>query len=235
MKKALLLVAVLLALAAPSFAQVSGTGFAIIKAWDGSNVINVGDNANTSLRVNCIVGCSSSGSGTIGAAVPSTAVMSGFSDGTNVQFARVFDLDTGGGAQYGIGVNLRRSAAGGSSELIGQNTMALSIPVVIASDQAGITVQQNTVGSANNDGAAVSVTVASGTVLASFATRRFASICSVPDNTQIVYLKLGATAGVTDYPLYIGSCWNTPGGTIYSGVIDARSASGTQSVAVMEW
>jgi len=88
--------------------------------------------------------------------------------------------------------------------------------------------------SANNDGAQVSVTTTSGTVLASFSTRIFASICSSPQNTDIVYLKLGATATTSDYKLWPNQCFNTSS-TPYTGVIDARSATGTQEVSVLEW
>src|SRR5678815_1924844 len=50
------------------------------------------------------------------------------------------DCDSGGGTDYILAVNLRLSASGGAIEAIGQKTMAVSIPVVIASDQSGITV-----------------------------------------------------------------------------------------------
>jgi hypothetical protein len=51
-----------------------------------------------------------------------------------------FDLDTGGGTEYVLGVGLRISSAGGSLEAKAQTTMALSIPVAIASDQSTLTV-----------------------------------------------------------------------------------------------
>lgn len=55
-------------------------------------------------------------SSSFGSAFPATGTASGFSDGTNMQGARVFDLDSGGGTQYGFGVNLRKIASGGSVE-----------------------------------------------------------------------------------------------------------------------
>lgn len=55
-------------------------------------------------------------SSNVGSAVPSAATAAGFSDGTNLQLARVFDADTGGGTQYVEGVILRSSASGGSNE-----------------------------------------------------------------------------------------------------------------------
>lgn len=51
-----------------------------------------------------------------GSAVPASSSYSGFSDGTNLQGARVFDLDSGGGTQYVLGVGLRKSSSGGSVE-----------------------------------------------------------------------------------------------------------------------
>jgi hypothetical protein len=59
-------------------------------------------------------------------------------------------------------------------------------------------------------------------------------ICASPTNTDLVHLKLGATATTSDYKLHIGQCFNI-GPIPYTGVIDARSASGTQEVSVMEW
>lgn len=49
---------------------------------------------------------------------------------------QAFDLDTGGGTDLVYGINLRLSASGGSIEAMGQKTMASSIPVTMASDQA---------------------------------------------------------------------------------------------------
>lgn len=59
---------------------------------------------------------SSPATGTIGAAVPSSAVTFGASDSTNLQVVRVFDADTGGGTQYVLGAILRKGASGGSVE-----------------------------------------------------------------------------------------------------------------------
>ena len=57
----------------------------------------------------------------------------------------IVDLDTGGGTERASGVNLRISGSGGSIEAKGQQTMANSLPVVIASDQAAIDVSGATV------------------------------------------------------------------------------------------
>jgi len=107
-------------------------------AQSGANVIDV---ANTALRVNVVAGGGAGGtSSTFGAAFPGTGTAAGFSDGTNMQGARVVDLDTGAGVVYGLIGNLVRRASGGPTEMIGQTTMALSLPVTLASDQANINV-----------------------------------------------------------------------------------------------
>lgn len=54
--------------------------------------------------------------GATGAAVPARAMQLGASDGTNLQAPRVFDVDTGAGTQYALGVSLRKAASGGSVE-----------------------------------------------------------------------------------------------------------------------
>lgn len=47
---------------------------------------------------------------------PTSSTQVGGSDGTNLQAARVFDVDSGGGTQYVLGVGLRKAASGGSVE-----------------------------------------------------------------------------------------------------------------------
>ena len=52
--------------------------------------------------------------GTNGAAAPGSSTQIGGSDGTNLQSTRAFDLDTGAGTEYDIGISLRLPASGGS-------------------------------------------------------------------------------------------------------------------------
>lgn len=49
-------------------------------------------------------------------AFPASGTAAGFSDGTNMQGARVFDGDTGAGTQYVLGAVLRKTASGGTVE-----------------------------------------------------------------------------------------------------------------------
>jgi len=72
------------------------------------------------LRVNVVASVAGGGGGTSSnftAAFPSAGTAAGFSDGVNMQGARVFDVDSGAGVQYVQGVNLRASGAGGSTEI----------------------------------------------------------------------------------------------------------------------
>src|SRR5262249_25727198 len=76
-------------------------------------------------HVICDSGCAASTSN-FGSAFPSTGQAVGFSDGTNMQGVRAFDVDTGGGTQYVLGVNLRLSGSGGSTEF-GTNTSPIRV------------------------------------------------------------------------------------------------------------
>lgn len=89
-----------------------------IKCNNGTTSFWCADATNTALRVYLVASDVATGgtSSTFGAAFPATGTAAGYSDGTNMQGARVFDLDSGGGTQYGLGVNLRFAGAGGSTE-----------------------------------------------------------------------------------------------------------------------
>jgi len=54
--------------------------------------------------------------GATAATTPTSAILIGGSDGTNLQSGRMFDLDTGAGTEYALGVTMRLSGAGGSVE-----------------------------------------------------------------------------------------------------------------------
>lgn len=113
------LIPFLLVLVAP-LADAQNVQFITARFWDEVNavLVNPGDSANSALRVNIVAGAGSGGTAsTFGAAFPSSGTAAGFFDGTNMQGARVFDLDSGGGTQFGLGVNLRQIASGGSIEV----------------------------------------------------------------------------------------------------------------------
>jgi hypothetical protein len=96
-----------------------------------------------------------------------------------------------------------------------------------------VTVTGGTVASANNDGTCTSGAV-SFTAIVSNASRTWLAVWASPANTDDVYLKLGATATAADARFAPGQPLNFTSGRIYTGIIDAFPASGTQAVCVME-
>ena len=99
----------------------------------------------------------------------------------------------------------------------------------------GVAATVESVATANNDGASLGLTTTSATILASYATRKFAAICSVAANTQLVYIKLGTTATSSDFVMSPGTCLNLGTIAVYSGRVDGIAASGTQTVTFLEW
>lgn len=95
------------------------------------------------------------------------------------------------------------------------------------------TIEQNFVATANNDGSCASGAV-SFTAIASNASRTWLAVWASPANTDDVYLRLGATATAADARFAPGQPLNFTAGRIYTGIIDAFPASGTQAVCVME-
>lgn len=125
----------------PAISLAAGTNVIGHTIVDTLPSISLG--ASASVIGHVIVDSAPGGGGTnstFGAAIPATGTAAGLSDGTNMQLARVFDADTGAGTQYVEGANLRISANGGSIEAKGQQTMANSIPVTVASDQSALPV-----------------------------------------------------------------------------------------------
>lgn len=65
--------------------------------------------------VSTVGGVGSGGtSSTFASMFPAAGTAIGFNDGSNMQGARVFDLDTGGGTEYNVGVSIRLPSNGGS-------------------------------------------------------------------------------------------------------------------------
>ena len=74
--------------------------------------------ANGYVKVNIAAGAAAGGtSSNFGSATPAAGTAAGFSDGTNLQPAKVYDLDSGGGTDYVQGVVIRRTNSGGSIEV----------------------------------------------------------------------------------------------------------------------
>lgn len=96
-----------------------------------------------------------------------------------------------------------------------------------------VTVTGGTTASANIDGTCPSG-AANFTVAASNGSRTWLALWASPANTDDVFIKLGATATSADARIAPGQPINITAGRIYTGIIDAFPASGTQAVCVME-
>lgn len=83
----------------------------------GGVVTVQGDPAGTPIPITGSITATNPSVGTNGSADPGSSTQIGGTDGTNLQPIRLFDLDSGAGAQYVLGVGLRKSANGGSVEL----------------------------------------------------------------------------------------------------------------------
>jgi len=97
-----------------------------------------------------------------------------------------------------------------------------------------VTTQAASVSSANSTGSCPSAPGVSFTVIASNASRKAVFMTASPANTDDVFIKLGATATSSNFRLSPGQAFNLTGATVYTGVIDAIPASGTQAVCVAE-
>lgn len=108
-------------LASPALAQTTATnGAIVISSCSGADIFVVGRAAPLTVEADgtlCTNGGGGGSGGTssnFGSAFPPTGTAAGFNDGTNMQGTKVFDLDSGAGSDYNIGVTPRISASGGS-------------------------------------------------------------------------------------------------------------------------
>jgi hypothetical protein len=218
-------------------------------ASTGSAVPNVGNTSDNTIRVHIIASDVGGGGGTsssYGSAFPASGTAAGYSDGTNMQGARVVDADTGGGTVYVQVQNLVRRASGGPVELIGQATMANSVPVVIASDQGGVPVTGTITANAGTGTfitkglrastatlANVAASASNVTLLASNASRIGATIYN--DSTVAVFVKLGATASATSFTVKIDGGGFYAVDPTYTGIIDGIWGSASGSARLTEW
>ena len=89
-----------------------GAGVAGTPAGGVLSIQGVG--GGTAVPVSGTVTATNPSVGATGAAVPASGTFIGASDGTNLQGLRVFDLDTGAGTEYGLGISVRLPGSGGS-------------------------------------------------------------------------------------------------------------------------
>lgn len=94
---------------------VAGAGTAGTPA--GGVITIQGDPSGTAIPVTGSVTVSNASVSANGSTIPASSTQVGGSDGTNLQPIRLFDLDSGGGTQFVLGVGLRKASSGGSVEL----------------------------------------------------------------------------------------------------------------------
>lgn len=106
----------------------------------------------------------------------------------------------------------------------------------IDADTGSIASNVAPVSSANNQGSTVSIPTSNTQALAAFSTRKGGTIYAPLTNSQIVYISLGGTATSSGIPLGVGDSMPlNQGSGAYAGAVNALSASGTQSLIVVEW
>lgn len=89
---------------------------------------------------------------------------------------------------------------------------------------------------AQNDGACVTLTTTSATILASNSSRRAFTMFLRETATDVVFIKFGAVATTSDMVLAPGQPFSMMGGGVtYTGIIDGRSNTGSQSVCFAEF
>lgn len=130
------------------------------------------------------------------AAIPLFSTLIGGSDGTNLRPARIFDVDTGGGQQWVLGVGLRKAAGGGSVEL-----GTSSDPIRI--DTTGTTTQPVS-GTVTANAGSGTFTVG-GTVTANAGTGNFTVVQSTASNLRAQLASESSTgAAITSTAVMVG-------------------------------
>lgn len=122
---------------------------------------------------------------------------------------------------------------GGAAIAIGQADMVASMPVVIAADQSPILVTNtpsiSEVGSHSN----VASSATNVTLLATNASRKGATVFN--DSTQVLYLKLAASASTTSYTVQLASLGYYEVPFQYTGIIDGLWAAANGSARLVEF
>ena len=124
-------------------------------------------------------------------------------------------------------------ATGSNLHVVVDTAPTTTVTGTVAATQSGTwTTSQGTVTSATGVGSCTSVSTTT-TVLASNASRQAATLCARISNTDTIFVKLGATATTSNFPLEPGQCYNLAG-RVYTGVVDSIANTGTQSVCTTE-
>lgn len=189
----------------------------------------------TAVPISGSVTASNASIGTNGSAIPASSTQIGGSDGTNLQAARVFDVDSGAGSQYVLGVNLRRSSSGGSVE-IGDATNPIRVDPTGTTTQpvsGTVTVTQST---ASNLNASVGGLGASGAALVGNPVRVGGSdgsntrdILTDTSGRQIVVGAAASGAAAAGNPVLVGGSDGTNARTLKTSTDGTLQVSSTPS------
>jgi len=169
-------------------------------------------------------------SSNLNSAVPTAGTAAGFSDGSNMQMARVFDGDSGAGIQYSLGVLLKTPASGGAVD-IGVAGQPLRV------DPTGTTVQPVSGTVTANQGGTWNITNVSGTVslptgAATSANQPSAAGAASSTSGQTGNLSMGAVS--TSAPTYTNATSNFLSLTT-AGALRVDGSAVTQPVSGTFW
>ena len=215
--------------------DIEGTGVAGTPA---GGVLSIqGVSGGTPVPVSGSITATNPSVGTNNSAIPTSSTQVGGSDGTNLQAARVFDLDSGAGSQFVLGVGLRKAASGGSVELgtstdpiridpTGTTTQPVYGTVTANAGTGNFTVVQSTASNLRSQTASESTTGA--------AVPSVASLIGASDGTNIQSLRSSTTTPAgTEQGLIVR---NIPSGTqAVSGTVTANAGTGNFSTNLAQY
>lgn len=163
-----------------------------------------------------------SAEGATGSAVPANAINAGFSDGTNLRSARVYDVDTGGGTQYALGSAILAPNSGGATLITSANTDTGAVGLAV------YPISKFATSSPTN----TAVTCATTATLAPTTTRTSRVTVTLYNNSSVT-IYIGGSGVTTSNGLPL-----LPGASFTDNVEDTpyycRVASGTADLRVME-
>lgn len=168
------------------------------------------------------------------AAFPATGSAAGFSDGTNMQGARVYDTDSGAGSELTLGAQLRVAASGGSVAITGDAANGLDVDVTRL---PALPTGSNTIGSVVISDSTLATYGASATAIASAAsaTDIFEIGGSATKTVRVRRLQISGvatTTGTSDIQIVKRSTANSGGTSTGATAVPHDSASAAVTATV---
>jgi hypothetical protein len=231
--------AVLDATSTTAVTQATGTNLhAVLDATSTTTVTQAtGTNLHAVLDSTSTTAVTQATASNLNAQVQGPAASGATKSGNPVQVGHVFNT-TQPTVTNGQVVEAQGTARGAMIVATGADTFTVAVSSVGGTVTiAGTTTDSNsTVASANSDGAAVSVTAASVTCLASNVSRQGCAICLDIDATANVHVRFSSSAATTSFQkLTPGQCaYCNSGNRVYTGTVTCISASGTQTAYATE-